>query len=93
LAQKPDVLLLDEPVNHLDIQFQLELMRLVSSLPITEVIALHDLNLAAKYCQHLIILDHGKVVATGSPREVLTPELIHSTWQVKAEVNETRSGD
>lgn len=92
LAQKPDVLLLDEPVNHLDIQFQLELMRLITALPITVVIALHDLNLAAKYCQHLVILKQGKVVATGTPNTVLTPELIHNTWQVKAQVDQTPSG-
>ena len=87
LAQKPDILLLDEPVNHLDIQFQLELMRLITALPVTVVIALHDLNLAAKYCQHLVVLQQGKVVATGSPQTILTPELIHSTWKVNALVN------
>lgn len=92
LAQKPDVLLLDEPVNHLDIQFQLELMRLISALPVTVVIALHDLNLAAKYCQHLVILRQGRVVAAGSPPEVLTPGLIYSTWQVEAMVNPTDKG-
>ncbi|WP_058972804.1 ABC transporter ATP-binding protein [Type-D symbiont of Plautia stali] len=92
LAQKPDVLLLDEPVNHLDIQFQLELMRLITALPITVVIALHDLNLAAKYCQHLVILKEGKVIATGAPNTVLTPELIHNTWRVKAHINPTSTG-
>jgi len=87
LAQKPDVLLLDEPVNHLDIQFQLELMKLITALPITVVIALHDLNLAAKYCQHLVILQQGRVVAKGEPQAVLTPEFIHSIWKVQAAVN------
>ncbi|MDV5358168.1 ABC transporter ATP-binding protein [Enterobacter asburiae] len=92
LAQKPDILLLDEPVNHLDIQFQLELMRLITALPITVIIALHDLNLAARYCQHLVILRQGEVVATGSPASVLTPELILNTWQVHALVNHTEKG-
>jgi len=92
LAQKPDVLLLDEPVNHLDIQFQLELMRLITALPVTVVIALHDLNLAARYCQHLVVLQQGKVVATGSPEVVLTPALIHSTWKVHALVNHPSNG-
>lgn len=92
LAQKPDVLLLDEPVNHLDIQFQLELMRLIAALPVTVVIALHDLNLAARYCQHLVVLQQGKVVATGSPQAVLTPELIHSTWKVYASVDHPANG-
>ena len=92
LAQKPDVLLLDEPVNHLDIQFQLELMRLITELPITVVIALHDLNLAARYCEHLVVLQQGKVVAKGSPQAILTPELIHSTWKVNALVNHPSNG-
>lgn len=92
LAQKPDVLLLDEPVNHLDIQFQLDLMRLISSLPVTVVVALHDLNLAARYCQHLVVLKQGKVVATGSPPNVLTPAFIHSTWKVQALVNRSCGG-
>ncbi len=92
LAQKPDVLLLDEPVNHLDIQFQLELMRLISSLPVTVVIALHDLNLAAKYCQHLVVLDQGRVVSTGKPKAVLTPERIHTTWRVQAQITTSAQG-
>lgn len=92
LTQQPDVLLLDEPVNHLDIQFQLELMRLITALPITVVIALHDLNLAARYCDHLIVLQEGKVVATGSPQAILTPALIHSTWKVNAVVNHPSQG-
>lgn len=92
LAQKPDVLLLDEPVNHLDIEFQLELMRLITALPVTVVVALHDLNLAAKYCQQLIILKQGKVIATGSPDSILTPELIQNTWRVKARINQTAFG-
>lgn len=92
LTQQPDILLLDEPINHLDIQFQLELMRLISALPVTVIVALHDLNLAAKYCQHLVVLREGQVVATGEPAVVLTPELIQSTWQVDAIINRTERG-
>jgi len=64
---------LNEPINHLDIQFQLELMRLIFSLPVTVIVALHDLNLAAKYCQQLVVLHQGQVVASGAPDCVLTP--------------------
>lgn len=92
LAQKPDILLLDEPINHLDIQFQLELMRLISALPMTVIMALHDLNLAAKYCQHLVVLHEGRVAASGEPAAVLTPELIQSTWQVDATISRTSQG-
>ncbi|ECJ2313904.1 ATP-binding cassette domain-containing protein, partial [Salmonella enterica subsp. salamae] len=92
LTQQPDILLLDEPINHLDIQFQLELMRLISALPITVIMALHDLNLAARYCQHLVVLHEGHVVASGQPAAVLTPELIQSTWQVDATICRTERG-
>ncbi|ECF3886151.1 ATP-binding cassette domain-containing protein [Salmonella enterica subsp. enterica serovar Worthington] len=92
LTQQPDILLLDEPINHLDIQFQLELMRLISALPITVIMALHDLNLAAKYCQHLVVLHEGLVVASGDPAAVLTPELIQSIWQVDATIYLTERG-
>lgn len=92
LTQQPDILLLDEPINHLDIQFQLELMRLISALPMTVIVALHDLNLAAKYCQHLVVLQEGQVVASGEPEVVLTPKLIHSTWQVDATIYRTEQG-
>lgn len=86
LAQQPEVLLLDEPTNHLDIQHQMELMQLVSSLPVTVVIALHDLNLAANYCQQVILLKAGQVVATGTPETVLTPHTIKHAWNVRAKV-------
>lgn len=56
LAQEPRELLLDEPTNHLDIQHQLDLLTLVTGLPVTTVVALHDLNLAAMYCDRLVVL-------------------------------------
>jgi iron complex transport system ATP-binding protein len=86
LAQQPAVLLLDEPTNHLDIQYQLELMRLISQLPITVVVALHDLNLAANFCQNLVLLNSGCVSAYGTPDAVLTQDSIASTWNVRARV-------
>lgn len=92
LAQQPRVLLLDEPTNHLDIQHQLELMRLVSQLPLTVVVALHDLNLAANYCQRLILLKAGQIAATGAPEAVLTPANIEDTWCVKAQVCKADAG-
>ncbi|MDS0075475.1 ABC transporter ATP-binding protein [Enterobacter hormaechei] len=92
LAQQPQVLLLDEPTNHLDIQHQLELMRLVSQLPLTVVVALHDLNLAANYCQRLILLKAGQIAATGAPEAVLTPSNIADTWCVKAQVCKADAG-
>ncbi|GAB2811390.1 ABC transporter ATP-binding protein [Streptomyces daliensis] len=86
LAQEPGELLLDEPTNHLDIQHQLELLELVVRTPVTSVIALHDLNLAAMYCDHLVVLRRGHVVAAGTPSQVLTEELIADVYGVRAVV-------
>ncbi|MCX4452420.1 ABC transporter ATP-binding protein [Streptomyces sp. NBC_01728] len=88
LAQEPRELLLDEPTNHLDIQYQLDLLDLVASLPVTTVVALHDLNLAAMYCDRLLVLRDGRAVAEGTPAEVLTPALIGQVYGVRAEVTQ-----
>ncbi|WP_436892178.1 ABC transporter ATP-binding protein [Nocardiopsis dassonvillei] len=88
LAQEPGELLLDEPTNHLDIQYQLDLMELVVGLPVTTVIAMHDLNLAAMYCDRLLVLRGGRAVAEGTPAQVLTPSLIREVYGVDAEVAE-----
>jgi iron complex transport system ATP-binding protein len=84
LAQTPAELLLDEPTNHLDIQHQLEILSLVGSLPVTSIVALHDLNLAAMFCDRLVLLKEGRVVATGTPEEVLTEDLIREVFAVRA---------
>ncbi len=86
LAQCPTELLLDEPTNHLDIQHQLEILGLVSKLGITCIIALHDLNLAAMFCDRLAVLQRGEIVATGAPQQVLTQDLIGNVFGVRAHV-------
>jgi iron complex transport system ATP-binding protein len=86
LAQSPKELILDEPTNHLDIQHQISLMRLVSGLPITSVIALHDLNHAAMFCDRLIILQGGRIAASGAPEDILTRELLRDVFCVEAQV-------
>ena len=88
----PDLLLLDEPTNHLDVQYQLQLMELVKGVSCTVVAALHDLNLAAMYCQRLYLLDEGRVVAQGTPEQVLTPERISAVYGVRAEVVSASDG-
>jgi iron complex transport system ATP-binding protein len=86
LAQEPRELLLDEPTNHLDIRHQLELLELVCALPVTTVIAIHDLNLAAMYCDVVVVLQEGRVVAAGAPSDVLTAELISEVYGVAATI-------
>ncbi|MGH3622391.1 MAG: ABC transporter ATP-binding protein, partial [Sciscionella sp.] len=86
LAQHTRVLVLDEPTNHLDVRHQLELMRLVRELGLTTLMAVHDLNLAAGYCDRLHVLDGGRVVASGTPEDVLTRELLRSVFEVDADI-------
>nr|WP_296252506.1 ABC transporter ATP-binding protein [Pseudomonas sp. UBA4194] len=83
LAQRPQVLLLDEPGNHLDIQHQLAILKLVQGLQVTTLIALHDLNQALS-CDRLAILEKGRLVALGEPSTVLTPERLQDTFGVQA---------
>jgi iron complex transport system ATP-binding protein len=87
LAQQSPVLVLDEPSNHLDISHQHELMTTVHSLGRTVIAALHDLNLAARYCDQVVVLDAGRIIAAGPPAEVLTPELIRTTFDVDVRVH------
>lgn len=83
LAQRPQILLLDEPANHLDIQHQLSILQVVRTLPVTTLIALHDLNQALK-CDRLAVLERGRLVALGEPLHVLTPERLQTTFGVRA---------
>lgn len=86
IAQKPKVLLLDEPTVYLDISGQIEIMDLISKLNkgegITVVAVLHDVNLAAKYCDRIALLNDGQLEAIGAPQDVLTPETIKSVYGV-----------
>ncbi|WUI02619.1 ABC transporter ATP-binding protein [Spirillospora sp. NBC_00431] len=88
LAQRTGVLILDEPTNHLDLRHQIDALHLVRRLGVTAVVALHDLNLAAAFCDRLHVLDAGRTVATGPPADVLTPELLADVYRLDAEVVE-----
>lgn len=84
LAQQTPVIALDEPTNHLDVRAQIELLDLLTSLPATVLVVLHDLNLAATYADHVFVMHAGRNVADGAPGEVLTPELIREVYGVAA---------
>ncbi|PRY69898.1 iron complex transport system ATP-binding protein [Glaciihabitans tibetensis] len=92
LAQQPKLLLLDEPTNHLDVHAQLDTLELVRRLAtrdgVTVLAALHDLNLAAAYADDIVVLAAGCVVASGTPDQVLTPELLREVYRVEATVLE-----
>ena len=84
LAQEPEVLLLDEPTNHLDIAHQLSTLDLIRAFNrqtgMTVVSVFHDLNLAAEYCDRLVMLNGGRVAAVGTPEEILTKDMIRNVY-------------
>jgi len=90
LAQQTPVLLLDEPLNNLDLNHQLEVMQLLSRLHQggrTVVVILHDLNIAAQYCDQLVLLDQGRIAASGPAEEVLDPRVILEVFKVRVSVH------
>lgn len=86
LAQSPTEILLDEPTNHLDIHHQIQLMHLISELPVTSIVAIHDLNHAAMFCDSLIVMQKGQIIATGTPQEILSEELLWEVFRVKTKI-------
>lgn len=87
IAQESDFLILDEPTNHLDISYQMQIFDFIKRLNVTVLSAIHDLNLAALYCDRLYVLKNGKVVLQGTPEEVLTVENIYDVYGVKSSVS------
>jgi len=90
LAQSTPILLLDEPTAHLDLQYQVNLMETVRQLAhrdgLAVLIALHDLNLAARYADRVALLVGGEIKAVGTPRQVLTPDLISAAYHLPVSV-------
>ncbi|QKW10449.1 ABC transporter ATP-binding protein [Streptomyces sp. NA04227] len=92
LAQQPWGILLDEPTNHLDVKHQWELMDLLATTDQTVLVALHDLPLAARFCDRLVLMHHGAAVASGRPEEVLTPAHLAEVFEMDAEVGKDNLG-
>lgn len=82
LTQKPQILLLDEPTNHLDMKYKIALMKQLRAFKGTTIVVLHDLNLAAQYCDYIVIMNSGTILKEGSPTEVLTPEILEPIFEV-----------
>jgi len=87
LLQGAELLLLDEPTNHLDIKYQHQLLQHITKAEISLVASFHDLNLAASYCDQLILLQQGKVVASGTVDQVLQPKLISAVFGRRCQVD------
>lgn len=83
IAGENDFYILDEPTNHLDIRYQLEIMDIMKSLDITMFSAIHDMNIAATYCDKLILLEEGNIVSIGTPTEVLSKENFKDVFGVE----------
>ena len=92
LAQQTPCLILDEPTNHLDITHQMQLMRMVKQLDVTIVSAIHDLNIAAMFCDQLFVLKEGQIAASGKTEEVLTGDLIRKIYNVETEIVRDHKG-
>ena len=90
LAQQPQILLLDEPTSNLDIKHQLEVLGTIKGLTrskqLSVIMAMHDLNLASRFSDKMLMLKHGCVFAVGTPESVLTEENIESVYGVKSHV-------
>ena len=96
LAKEPKILLMDEPTNSLDLHHQLEVFEIITRLTearsLTTVMALHDLNFAARFADQLIVLHDGQIHAAGSPGEVLTESLLLTVYGVEGRIIQDDSG-
>ncbi|MEU2537720.1 ABC transporter ATP-binding protein [Streptomyces iakyrus] len=96
LAQGTDLLLLDEPTTYLDLAHAVDVLDLVDDLHesgCTVVMVLHDLNLAVRYSDHLVVMREGSILAQGHPRDVVTAELLHEAFGLRAQVIDDPVGD
>lgn len=92
LAGQPQTLLLDEMTNHLDLYYQLQLLQLIKQLNIEVLAVMHDLNLAARFCQRLYLLDKGRIVAAGTTEEVLSSPLLEQVFRIRMKLQRDDDG-
>lgn len=92
-AQKSEIIVLDEPTNHLDIGYQLAVMDTLKKKEDTTILtAVHDMNLAAWYCDRIFVMQDGVVIAAGIPEQVMTPELMRDVFGVETEISRDCNG-
>ncbi len=91
LAQKPEMLLLDEPTAALDLKYQVQILKILKDLNtkhnMTLVMAMHDLNLASRFCTRLILLNEGQIVRDGSPEEVLEKKILEQVYDIEVDLD------
>ena len=86
LIQQAKILVMDEPINHLDVFYQHQILTLLKSLHLTVILTLHDLNLAAQYCDKVLLMNNGQLVADGTPADVFTSERLSDVFRLPCEV-------
>lgn len=86
IVQETEVLILDEPTNHLDIGSQIKTLKLLKRSNKTILTALHDLNIAARYCDKIFVIHGGKIIRSGKPMDILDEELIKTLYDIESEV-------
>ena len=89
--QESRYIVLDEPTNHLDVSYQYQIMDILRNQDVTVFSSIHDLNLAALYCDRIIFLYQGKIVDCGTPEEVLTKENIRKYFGIEAQVTKNEA--
>lgn len=94
LAQKPNILILDEPTTYLDISYQMEVLELIKelnqTLGITVIMVLHDLNQAARYSNNIYVLMNGQVCRYGDPKNIMDSELLRDVFRIEASIYEDK---
>ena len=90
IAQEPETMILDEPTSALDIKYQIEILNILKQLKkerkLTLILAMHDLHLASKFCQRLILLNEGKIICDGRPEEVLTKNILEKVYGIRVKI-------
>jgi iron complex transport system ATP-binding protein len=86
-VQNPQLLIMDEPTNHLDVHYQIEVLNTVKKMDISVLASIHDLNLAAAFCDYLLVIDKGKIVDQGLPKDVLTENMISKVFKTCVSVD------
>ena len=91
LAQKPEIMLLDEPTSALDLKYQVQILNILKNLNVhhnmTLVMAMHDLNLASRFCNRLLLLNEGKIVRDGTPKQVLEKNILEQVYGIEIDLN------
>ena len=86
LVQEAELLILDEVTNHLDIGYQYKVLEILKDLNMTIISAIHDLNLAMKFCDQVVIIDKGRIIVTGNPKDIITRENLKEIFKIDAQI-------